>query len=111
MIGINTALSAVYYIRVLKVMILDKSLDEIEGREPVRLRLPAPAVAYAGFLAVVVIGLGVAWNFLAVASAEGVKSFARESAPTIEAGRKRQSTCRPRIFVDRGPESRQQRGH
>ena len=38
--GINTALSAVYYIRVLKVMILDKSLDEIEGREPIRVRLP-----------------------------------------------------------------------
>jgi hypothetical protein len=44
-------------------------------------------VAYAGFLAAVVIGLGVAWNFLAVASAEGVKSFARESAPKIETGR------------------------
>jgi NADH-quinone oxidoreductase subunit N len=84
--GINTALSAVYYVRVLKVMILDKSLDEVEGREPVPIRLSAPATAYAGFLAVAVIGLGVAWNFLAVASALGVKSFAREALPTAEMG-------------------------
>ena len=85
--GINTALSAVYYVRVLKVMILEKSLDEVEGREPVPVRIPALASAYAGFLAACVIGLGVAWNFLAVASADGVKPFVREAPPTEEAVR------------------------
>jgi NADH-quinone oxidoreductase subunit N len=74
--GLNTAFSAFYYVRVLKVMILDRSLDEVEGREPPPLRIPAPAAAYTGFLAAAVVGLGVAWNFLAVASADGVKSFA-----------------------------------
>jgi NADH-quinone oxidoreductase subunit N len=88
--GINTALSAVYYVRVLKVMILDKSLDEVEGRAPVPVRIPALATAYAGFLAAVVIGLGVAWNFLTVASTEGVRPFAREmplppAAPKVAA--------------------------
>jgi NADH-quinone oxidoreductase subunit N len=77
--GINTALSAVYYVRVLKVMILDKSLYEVEGRAPIPVRIPALATAYAGFLAAVVIGLGVAWNFLTVASSEGVRPFAREA--------------------------------
>jgi NADH-quinone oxidoreductase subunit N len=88
--GINTALSAVYYVRVLKVMILDKSLDEVEGRAPVPVRIPGLATAYAGFLAAVVIGLGVAWNFLTVASSEGVRPFAREmplppAAPKVAA--------------------------
>ncbi len=82
--GINTAVSAVYYVRVLRVMILDKSLDEVEGRVPIAVRLPAPAAAYGGFLAAVVIGLGVAWNFLAAASAQGVKQFVREEPPAIE---------------------------
>jgi NADH-quinone oxidoreductase subunit N len=88
--GINTALSAVYYVRVLKVMILDKSLDEVEGRVPVPVCIPGLATAYAGFLAAVVIGLGVAWNFLTVASTEGVRTFAREmplppAAPKVAA--------------------------
>jgi NADH-quinone oxidoreductase subunit N len=85
--GLNTAISAVYYVRVLRVMILDKSLDEVEGRAPIPVRLPVPAAAYGGFLAAVVIGLGVAWNFLAAASSQSVKPFVREAAPAIQSGR------------------------
>jgi NADH-quinone oxidoreductase subunit N len=73
--GLNTAFSAFYYLRVLKVMVLDKSLDEVEGREPAPVRSPASGAAYAGLMAVAVLGLGVAFNFLAAASADGMKSF------------------------------------
>ena len=79
--GVNTAISAVYYIRVLKVMVLDKSLDEVEGRAPIPLRVPGLTAAYTGFLAAAVVGLGVAWNFLAAASAEGVRQYTRPAAP------------------------------
>lgn len=75
--GINTAFSAFYYIRVIKTMVLDKSLDEIEGRETVPLRLPMPSALYAGFMAAAVVGLGVAWNALSAASREGVKTFSK----------------------------------
>ena len=74
--GLNTAFSAFYYVRVLKVMILDKTLDEVEGREPAPLRLPAGALAFTGVLAAAVIALGVAFNFLMRASEQGVESFA-----------------------------------
>jgi hypothetical protein len=75
--GINTAFSAFYYVRVLKVMVLDRSLEDVEGREPAPLRVPAAATAYAGVMAAAVVGLGVAWNEVAVASEQGVQSFAK----------------------------------
>jgi NADH-quinone oxidoreductase subunit N len=74
--GINTALSAFYYVRVLKVMILEKAPDDITGQEPAPLSMPVPAVAYTGLLGVAVVGLGVAWNSLSAASADGVRSYA-----------------------------------
>jgi NADH-quinone oxidoreductase subunit N len=76
--GLNTAFSAFYYLRVIKTAVLDKPLDAVEGQEPAPLRMPAPASAYAGLLAAAVVALGVAWNTLAVASEQGVRTFARE---------------------------------
>jgi NADH-quinone oxidoreductase subunit N len=73
--GLNTVFSAVYYLRVLKVMILDKSAEETEGREAARLRVPAGAAAFTGLLAAGVVALGVAWNPLIVASDKGVAKF------------------------------------
>jgi NADH:ubiquinone oxidoreductase subunit 2 (subunit N) len=74
--GLNTVVSAMYYIKVLKVMIIDKRLEEVEGRpvEP----LPAPWLVkgYAGILAAVVVGLGVFWNNLNGAARDtGVNGF------------------------------------
>jgi NADH-quinone oxidoreductase subunit N len=79
--GLNTAFSAFYYLRVLKTAILDRPIGEVEGVEPAPLAVPAPAAAYAGLLAAAVIGLGVAWNSLAVASERGVRAFAKEVPP------------------------------
>jgi NADH-quinone oxidoreductase subunit N len=79
--GLNTAVSAFYYVRVIKVMVLEKPLEEVEGIAPVPLAVPAPAVAYAGLLAAAVVVLGVAWNPLAEASERGAKAYATAERP------------------------------
>ena len=53
--GLNTVLSPVYYVRVLKVMVLEKSLDEVEGRPSVPLVTPAARPLFASLLAVVLL--------------------------------------------------------
>ncbi len=73
--GLNTVVSVVYYLNVLKVMILDKSLEEVEGRPPAPLPVPAGSVAYASLLAVLIFVVGILWNPLAVASDQGVRRF------------------------------------
>jgi NADH-quinone oxidoreductase subunit N len=84
--GLNTAFSAFYYLRVLKVMILEKAPEEIAGQEPAPLSVPVPATAYTGLLGLAVIGLGVAWNSLSTASADGVRSFVTPPQRVVRAG-------------------------
>jgi NADH-quinone oxidoreductase subunit N len=72
---INTVLSAVYYIKVLKVMALERPADEAVGREPTPLPLPFGPSLYAALLALVVFGVGVFWNPLATASEKGAARF------------------------------------
>src|SRR5262245_35286460 len=48
--GLNTVLSAFYYIKVMKVMILDRRAEDLEGAEPVRLRESASSVLYVGLI-------------------------------------------------------------
>jgi NADH-quinone oxidoreductase subunit N len=60
--GLNTVLSLFYYIKVLKVMVLDRPLDEIEGVPPASLPLSAGKAAYASCLAAVVLLLGIFWD-------------------------------------------------
>jgi NADH-quinone oxidoreductase subunit N len=85
--GLNTVLSAVYYIKVMKVMIVDKPLDEVEGRLPEPLPEPAGAVFYAAILAVMIGVVGIFWGPLDWASQEGVKAFGRRAPKpaTVEA--------------------------
>ena len=74
--GLNTVLSLFYYVKVLKVMILEKTLEEVENR-PIEAK-PAPILqaAYASVIAVAIVVLGVFWNPLSeVASAKGVDTF------------------------------------
>jgi NADH-quinone oxidoreductase subunit N len=73
--GINTVISAVYYIKVMKVMILDTTIEDLEKREPTPLREPAPSVLYATLLAAVLFIVGILWNPVALASEKGVKQF------------------------------------
>ncbi len=79
--GLNSVISLFYYVKVLKVMVLEKTLEEVENR-PVETK-PAPILQalYAAVLALVVFGLGIRWNELAVASSErGIDGF--RSIPT-----------------------------
>jgi NADH-quinone oxidoreductase subunit N len=73
--GLNTVLSAVYYLKVLKVMVLETPLEEVEGRESVPLKLPGGWELYATLLAVVVLILGILWDPILLASQKGVNRF------------------------------------
>jgi len=73
--GLNSVISAVYYLRVMKVMIIEGSAEDLEGKAPTRAAEPAGNVIYATLLALVVIGLGFAWNPLSDVSDKGVERF------------------------------------
>jgi NADH-quinone oxidoreductase subunit N len=73
--GLNTVLSAVYYLKVLKVMIIEGRAEDLEGQEPQRLREPAGNVVYAGLVALAVVGLGLFWGPMSDASRKGVERF------------------------------------
>lgn len=75
--GLNTAFSAFYYMRVIKVMILDSPLEEVEGQQPTPLRIPFMATAYTGALAAIVLALGIVVNPLAKASAFSADTLQR----------------------------------
>ncbi len=74
-LGINSVISLFYYMKVLKVMIMDQRLEEIEGREPERLRVPIMPSVYAALMGAVLVALGVFWNPIAERSREGVLPF------------------------------------
>jgi NADH-quinone oxidoreductase subunit N len=84
---LNTALSAVYYLKVIKVMILDKTIEEVEGRPAVPLPVPAGAAFYGTILAAMIFVIGIAWNPLAQASDEGVSRFQKAPGPPSSEGR------------------------
>jgi NADH-quinone oxidoreductase subunit N len=73
--GLNTVVSLVYYIKVMKVMILDRPLEDVEGRPPVPLREPIGSVIYVAVLALMIGVVGIFWNPLAQATDQGVERF------------------------------------
>lgn len=79
--GLNSVLSLFYYVKVLKVMVLDKSLEEVEGK-PVQPLAPAPLPnTYLGVLAALVLFLGVYWGPISQVSHEGAAAF--REAPSV----------------------------
>jgi NADH-quinone oxidoreductase subunit N len=84
--GINTVISLFYYIKVLKVMALEKTLEEVEDRPIVSRPVPIAHALYASFLALVVLVLGIVWNPIAEASlGDGVQNFRSEPSPEVKA--------------------------
>jgi NADH-quinone oxidoreductase subunit N len=75
--GLNTVLSAVYYLKVLKVMILDKPEGAEEGPVPA----PAGPALYGTVLAVMIFVVLPAWDPLSRASDQGVKRFSAVPTP------------------------------
>ncbi len=79
--GLNTVLSLIYYVRVLKVMVLEKPIEEIEGLPVKEMPTPPMQSAYLVFLASLMIILGVFWNSLYEASSnQGVRNFVNRGA-------------------------------
>lgn len=75
--GINTVVSAVYYLKVLRVMILEKTVEEVEGVPSQELPIPTGAAFYATLLAALILVVGILWDPLARASDKGVDGFIR----------------------------------
>jgi NADH-quinone oxidoreductase subunit N len=74
--GLNTVLSLFYYVKVLKVMVLEKSLEEVEGRPIEGIEVPVIARSYVALLGAAVLYLGLFWDPLARASySKGVGNF------------------------------------
>jgi NADH-quinone oxidoreductase subunit N len=73
--GLNTVLSLFYYVKVLKVMILEQPLEEVEHRAAPPFKVPIPALVFGGFLALMLFVGTVAFNPLLTASEKGVKGF------------------------------------
>ena len=72
--GLNTVLSLVYYLRVVKVMTID---PEPEQRLPLQFSMLSPAGVYVALITVPVLGLGIFWdqlNRLALAAARQLLS-------------------------------------
>ncbi len=88
--ALNTVLSLVYYAKVLKVMILDKPLEEVEGRQAAEYDVPLLPSLYAALLAMAILILGILWGPLATSAEEGVNAFAPTSAvaptPPVKGG-------------------------
>jgi NADH-quinone oxidoreductase subunit N len=60
-LGINSVISLVYYVKVLRVMILEPALEEVEGRPPARLPVRPLTAVYASLMGIVLLVLGLAW--------------------------------------------------
>jgi NADH-quinone oxidoreductase subunit N len=95
--GLNSVISAVYYLRVMKVMIIEGSAEDLEGKAPTRMMEPAGNVFYATVMALVVVGLGFAWNPLSNVSDKGVERYRPHvvaAGPTVAPGRARPPAAR-----------------
>jgi NADH-quinone oxidoreductase subunit N len=94
--GLNTVISAVYYLKVMKVMILDERVEDVEGREPTVLPERFPNVVFVTVVALAVLLLGIVVNPVVAASQHGVDRFAPAGSPRVRLeGRKPAQMLRP----------------
>jgi NADH-quinone oxidoreductase subunit N len=75
--ALNTVISLVYYIKVLKVMALERPVEDLEGGRPAPLRVPWGSALYSSLMAAAVFVLGISpnWYPLAEYSQQGVSHF------------------------------------
>jgi NADH-quinone oxidoreductase subunit N len=85
--GLNTVFSAVYYIKVMRVMILEGRAEDLEGVEPQPSQEKPGPVAYVGLIALLTLGLGIVFNPLIEASKSGVERFRTRPATATEQAR------------------------
>lgn len=79
--GLNTVLSLFYYVKVLKVMVLERSVEEVEGQPVPRLPLPWIHSIFLSVLAASLLVLFVWWDPLAEAArGQGTDTFRQPPA-------------------------------
>jgi NADH-quinone oxidoreductase subunit N len=84
--GINTVISALYYLKVMKVMVLEKPLEEVEGRPAEPLPVPSPPATYALLLTAAIFVVGLLWGPLDEASrVQGVRGLVPARPPAAAA--------------------------
>jgi len=64
-------------------MIIDRRTEDLEGGEPPPLREPAAATAYAGFMALATLALGVLWGPVDNASRQAAARFRTEPGKNV----------------------------
>ena len=73
--GLNTVVSLFYYVRVVKIMIIESPVEAPEGSLPANWSFPIGSVAYAVVLSIAVLVMGILWDPLANFSAQGMQRF------------------------------------
>ena len=82
--GINTVISLFYYVRVLKIMILERPLEEVEGRPVAQYDVPSVPSIYVTALAAIVLVIGIFWDAIATASYDnGANRFPDRATPPV----------------------------
>jgi NADH-quinone oxidoreductase subunit N len=76
---VNTVISLVYYVKVLKVMILDKPVAELNGEPAPVLQVPIGPAIYSCVFAALTLVVGLAWDPLAQASNESAAGTFRKA--------------------------------
>jgi NADH-quinone oxidoreductase subunit N len=79
--GINTVISLFYYVRVIKIMVIDSPEKDLGASSPVTWSFPAGSVVYASVLALAVVAMGILWDPLAVYTAQGMQRYAEATKP------------------------------
>jgi hypothetical protein len=82
--GLNTVFSAVYYLKVLRVMVLEGRAEDLEGVEPKQVQQKLPPAFFAGLLALTTLALGVVFGPLLDLSRVGVERYLPKP-PTVAA--------------------------
>jgi len=82
--GINTVISAVYYLKVLKVMILERPVEEMEGTTVPRLRLSFAKAAYGSLLGLGIFGVFAGWGTISKVTETATSGFAAPTKVTIQ---------------------------
>jgi NADH-quinone oxidoreductase subunit N len=73
--GVNSVISLVYYVKVMKVMIIEKPLEEVEGQPAKPLPVRFGALVFSAVMAFAVLGLGILWDPLSEESNKGTIAF------------------------------------
>ena len=81
--GVNTVISAVYYLKVMKVMILERPVEEVEGQPAPRLRLSFVNGLYGSLLGLAIFGVFAAWGKISRATEIAVDDFTPNQKQTI----------------------------